>query len=222
MDVTDLLTQQIFNIGLSIIFGLFAVIVLVKYIQNKTKVALYLSLNYFSYMIAMILIAIGIEVSSNRAERIIYIKFSDLMQMAATIGAIMIYYFYRELSNVSYSRVKIITFFGVVLEVILLLSVLFSFVPRPLIYTYMLFFFGYIYFQIATSFLLLQKRIEKNKFAFLLIGFGAFIFIIYFILKAFEGSLNIWNTFALSNFLLLLSQSLFLIGFLAPMIKKNR
>ncbi len=220
MEVMDLLIQQSFNVALSIIFGFFALIVLVKYVQNKTKVALYLSLNYIGFMVAMITLTIGVEISSNRTDRVIYLRFSDLMQMAIVFGTIMIFYFYRELSNVSQKKVKWVLVFGFFLESILFLSALFSIVPRPVIYTYMFIFLSYIYFQIAISFLLLHKRIDKNKSSFLLIGLGALIFIVYFFLKAVEGYINSSTSLAISNLLLLLSQSMFLIGFLIPMMKK--
>lgn len=222
MEISDIFTQQSFNIALSVIFGLFAAVVLIKYVQNKTKVALFLSLNYIGFMLAMILLVLGLEISSNRANREVYLFYSDLMQIASTFGAIMIYYFYSELSGVPQKKVKMITIFGSILELILMLSAIFSIIPRPVIYSYLLVFFGYIYFQIAISFLLLQKRISENKGSFLLIGMGALLFIIYFVMKAVEGITNSFATLALSNFLLLLSQSLFLIGFLAPMVKRKR
>jgi hypothetical protein len=85
----------------------------------------------------------------------------------------------------------------------------------------MLVFFGSIYLRIAISFISIQRKIDKNKASFLLIGIGAFIFIIYFLLKAIEGSFDLHSMLPVSNFLFLISQLLFLMGFLYPMITKK-
>jgi hypothetical protein len=213
------------DIVLIVFFVIFSLVTFIKYLQRRTNLALYLCLNYVSYSIAMIFVLFGYqEVINQNAKTELYSFYMEFMSIFSVIGSILLFLFYTEISKVTQKKKNLVLVFGLGLFLILLLNLFLHIIFRPIIYLLMLFYLGYIYLDVANTFLKVQKNVDQNQTSFMLIGVGAVIFVIFFLLKVVEGSLDLIILTIITNMLLLIAQSFFFLGFILPMfnIKKTQ
>lgn len=227
----ELMTSMVsINAVMLAFFLFFAIITLVKYFQRKSKVALYLSLNYFIYITGLVFLQFGYHDAIEQADKtVLYFEMTAAFLVCVEVGSVMLLLFYTELTKMPKKRLMIMIVIGIGLIIWTILPMNYwtasslgeGFQFRYVTYTFMVIYMGLIYFDMAKTFFMMARRIDENKFSFNSIAIGGMLFILYFIMITLYGMLQIPQIMFFGMVLILTGQTLFFIGFIIPIIKKK-
>jgi hypothetical protein len=223
-------TIVIFEIIILIVLAIYGIITLRKFIDRKTKIALFLTLNFLSYIPQLIFKIIALNIAhtynADTYESSVYLGLSLGFAMIANLCILL---FYGELVNLN-RKWKI---FGLIVGIIAALwmllpfdeqitittpngPVLLSTLSNIIIFLYTL----VLHIALATTIFRVMNRVPENRVAFTAIAFGSIVELIYNFLGMLSGISNSGYTYIIASIVDFIALTLFYIGFFQPSMKK--
>ncbi len=213
-----------------VVFRIFAIITFVRFVSRKSKVALYLSLNYFLYTIAVGIMLVSYQsVLDAGIKTELYYRSSGYFLAIATLGTMMLYIFFSEI-NIQQLKTRIIILIlgGILFVWILLpfnnwgLAELEGFQLRYITYLLALLYFCSIYIGMAINFIKMFFKVSENRTALLSIALGCIVFSFYFVLITLYGIMEINLLLVIGMLIILMAEIFFFFGFILPSLKQKK
>lgn len=220
---------QIIVIFMAILFAFMGVISLGRYFQRKAKIALFLSLNYFTYVIGLIFLEIGYrDVIDNGTRTPLYFLLVAYFLAFVMAGSIFLFLFFTEISKFKQQTKSALIISGISIIIWIFLpwnnwsvTGLSGFQFRYITYMLILIYFLIVYVGSAHVFMQMVRRVPENRSSFVAIITGNLIFSLYFIFITIYGITQNGILMIIGMILILISEILFFIGFILPTLKKK-
>ena len=206
-----------------LILLLFMISTLISYIRNNRIVALYLSLNYLSYIITLSLFLFGhIHSVLNGSTTDLYYHTSMFANVFIVAGMITIVFFHGEFKESKKIRKAIAIVLGVLLMIWIFLPFNYTisgpggFQMKYITYTFMTIYGGVIYLLLTISFFGSSKTAGERKKEIISLGLGSLLFFVYFVVMTVYGITQNFDILLTNYVVLFVSFLCFFIGIYLP------
>ena len=206
-----------------VILILYMLSTLINYFRNKRRAALYLSLNYLSYIITLSLFLFGhLHSVFSGGTTDLYFQTSMLANVFIVAGMITIIFFLGEFKEVSKIRKIVTIILGIFLIGWILLPFNYEISTTPgfqmkyITYAFMTLFGGTIYLLLTISFFGFSRKTTERKKELIALGLGSLLFFVYFVVMTIYGITQEFIILLVNYIVLFVSFLCFFIGIYLP------
>lgn len=199
-----------------------------KYFEYKSKVSLYLALNYLGWLGALGFFFIGHLSVFFTGEYAFYYVMTNIGNISVVIATIFIVFFHWEFIKMHRGFMYAVVAAGVALVIWMVLP--FNFVSDPtatgfqikyLTYVFMTIYCDAIFLSMAFLFLKTTRKDVQKKKELTFVGLGAMSFVIYFFIITIYGITQFTMILVISMFILITGLFFFFIGIYLPNLRKS-
>ena len=214
--------------GLILILIAFFFSTFITFVKQKKRVTLYLTLNYLTFIVAMIFFnAAHISAVVNGMTTDFYYHSSMFANIFVMLGIITNILFHSKFGQVNKKIKTYKIVFGFLITVWIFLpfnyevGVTTGFNLKYLTYTFMSFYGIIIYIGLTISFFKMAKVTTQSKKQLIALGLGSLIFLLYFVIIAVFGILQVFIFLLSSMFCLYASFICYFVGIYLPKFKSK-
>jgi hypothetical protein len=217
------LHHQLYLIGL-VTLGLlifYTILTFSRYISKKSRVALFLGLNYFLYSIAIGLFTYAHFLYKNTPDSLDeYYILTNAANAFVMLGALFLYYFFCQLQKTPKNQILIISTLSLALVIWLLTPLAKEY--SILSYIFLALLNMLVYGLMTLNFFKLYLHTPQNKGEIFLLFLGSLIFLLYFVVITLYGILQISVLAIFTMILLNIAFLAYFVGFFLPYFRKNK
>ncbi|MFX1557547.1 MAG: hypothetical protein ACFFC9_09865 [Promethearchaeota archaeon] len=207
-----------------VILAIFTISTLINYFRQKNKAALYLSLNYIYFAIAMFLLLIGhYDAVIKDVTTSFYNDISMLGKSFIVLGILFNLLFHAQFTEVNRGWYYLRIIFGIILVVWILLPSNYTYGGRTtVIMTYMLMaLYGLlINLFLAISFFKLGSKTKTRKKELYSLGAGALTFLVYYFLMTVYGMTQSFFIMIITQIDLFIALLFYFVGIYLPKLSE--
>ncbi|MFX0031684.1 MAG: hypothetical protein ACFE8E_10210 [Candidatus Hodarchaeota archaeon] len=208
-----------------VILALFTISTLVNYFRQKNRAALYLALNYISFVIAMIFHLVGhFDSFVNDITTNFYEDASMYGKVFIILGILFILLFHAEFTEVNKIWKYIRIFLGITLMIWILFPSNYTFGGRTTViitYMFMALYGLAINLFLSISFFKMGKKSTVRRKELYSLGLGALSFLIYYILMTIYGMLQSFPIMIITQVDLFIALLFYFIGIYLPKFRSE-
>lgn len=209
-----------------IILAIFTISTLINYYRQKGKAALYLSLNYIAFAIAMALHLVGhIDSVLQGTTTAFYNDSSMVGKTFIVAGIIFILLFHGQFVEVNKTWKYLRIILGLILMIWIILPTNYTFGGRSTVITTYMFMALYgliINLFLAISFIKMGNKTHARRKELYSLGLGALAFLVYYFLMTIYGMTQSFLVMIITQVDLFIALLLYFIGIYLPKISSKK